>query len=472
MTEALEELLNTTGDKTLSMAELVASLSQALDLTEGEPMGHSIRSCAIGMALAQALHLSRTEQKELYYALLLKDAGCSANSHQISTWFGTDDRHAKHALKTVNWSRMTEAVRYAIHQAKPGAQWRERLTQIVQLSRRGPKNASRQLVAMRCTRGADVIRSLGWVELAPAAVLNLDEHWDGSGQPQGLRGEAIPLLGRILALAQTAEIFWGRYGKEAARTVVRQRRGTWFDPALSDLFLQLSAHSNFWEKIVQWATPNDIAALDPAPSDIALSSLDPLLHIARVFGEIVDTKSPWTVRHSIRTAHYAQTLAEGMGWSVRRQQEVLLAGFFHDLGKLGVSNLVLDKPGPLDKAERQAIEQHPDFTYRILQPIAALRPLAAVAATHHERLDGSGYHQQLQGEGIPVAGQVIAVADVYDALAHARPYRRQLTTDEVLDIMRKEAGNHLSTSVFDVLQTAVRSGAGYFAEGSEALPEE
>ncbi|MHB1611883.1 MAG: HD-GYP domain-containing protein, partial [Sulfobacillus sp.] len=336
----------------IPLAGLLASLSRALDLTEGEVLGHSIRSCWIGMTLGRALNLPADQQAELYYALLLKDAGCSANAHETSSWFGTDDRAAKHALKTVDWSRKTQAVRYALSQAKRGGNPWERLQQIVQLGKRGPEEVSRELVTMRCTRGADVVRRLGWVTLAPEAVLNLDEHWDGSGQPQGLAGPQIPLLGRILALAQTAEIFWNQYGPVGAQEVVRKRSGTWFDPELASTFLTLSAGAEYWQDLKNLDGPQAIAALDPAPKNIPLSSLDPLLDIARTFGEVVDAKSPWTATHSVRTAQVAQILAKTLGWSVRQQQETLLAGFFHDLGKLGVSNQILDKAGPLTPAER------------------------------------------------------------------------------------------------------------------------
>lgn len=430
-------------------AQLVAALSRALDLTEGEPMGHAIRTCWIGMAIGQALGLSTVERGELYYALLLKDAGCSANAQQVSEWFGTDDRAAKYALKSVNWSNLWHATRYAISQSKPGAPWWQRVQQMVSLGRRGP-GAARELVEMRCRRGADVVRELGWVDIAPDAVLHLDEHWDGSGHPRGLQGTGIPVLGRILGLAQTIEMFWSRFGADGALQVARDRRGTWFDPELVDLFLALGQNTAFWQQLAAVTGPDAIARLDPAPSTISLTSLDQLLHIARVFGEIVDTKSSWTAMHSLRTARYAAGLADVMGLDRRLQEETLLAGFFHDLGKLGVSNLILDKPGPLDPDERKAIEQHPELTYHILEPITPLAAVASAAAAHHERLDGTGYYRGLAGDAIPQTGQIVAVADVFDALAHARPYRRQLGVDEVLAIMRADAG--LSRAAVEALE--------------------
>ncbi|SMC02173.1 HD domain-containing protein [Sulfobacillus thermosulfidooxidans DSM 9293] len=432
-------------------AELVAALSRALDLTEGEPMGHAMRTCWIGMEIGRHLDLPEKERAELYYALLLKDAGCSANAQQVAEWFGTDDRSAKYALKSVNWSNLWHAMRYAVSQAKVGAPLAQRIYQIVSLGKRG-QGAARELVEMRCTRGADVVRELGWVNIAPQAVLNLDEHWDGSGHPRGLKGEEIPILARILNLAQTVEIFWNRSGPDSALQVAQDRKGTWFDPELVDIFLAIARPAQFWYQLNHISDPHSIAALDPDPSAIPLNSLDQLLHIARVFGEIVDTKSSWTAMHSMRTARVAAEIAEIMGLSKRLQEETLLAGFFHDLGKLGVSNLILDKPGRLDEMERREIEKHPQWTYHILEPLSLLHPVAVAAASHHERLDGCGYHLGLKGQEIPLTGQIVAVADVYDALAHARPYRRQLDTDEVLAIMRPDAGIKLSGPAMEALE--------------------
>ncbi|AEJ39668.1 metal-dependent phosphohydrolase, HD subdomain protein [Sulfobacillus acidophilus TPY] len=435
----------------MSLATLIATLSRALDLTEGEPLGHAIRSCWIGMQLGEALSLGEDERHELFYALLLKDAGCSANSHQVSEWFGTDDRSAKYELKSVNWSRLSHAVRYAVAQTKPGAPWRERLTAIANIARRGPQ-AARTLVEMRCTRGADLVRELGWVSLAPDAVLNLDEHWDGSGQPRGLRGHEIPLLGRILSLAQTVEMFWSRFGPEAARDVARSRRGSWFDPELVDAWLSMSADDTLFTQLAALNLPHQIASYDPKPRSLPWDDHAVLLPIAQVFADIVDTKSSWTASHSWRTAHYAKSLTEILGEPPALQEAALLAGLFHDLGKLGVSNLILDKPGPLSPAERAAIETHPQMTYTLLEPLVPLHMIAEGAAAHHERLDGTGYYRHLKGPHIPYLGQIVAVADVHDALAHARPYRRALSTEDVLAIMRSDRTTKLSPDVFDALE--------------------
>lgn len=437
---------------------LIATLSRALDLAEGEPMGHGIRSCWIGMEISKSLTLSSTQQSELFYALLLKDAGCSVNAAQVTQWFGTNDQEAKRNLKTVNWSNLYHASRYAIQNARPGAPMAQRVAQMVALARRGP-NAARQLVQMRCTRGADVVRSLGWASLAPDAVLNLDEHWDGSGSPRGLTGSQIPLLARILLLAQTIEIFWNRKGPEAAMRVVAERRGAWFDPELAQVALTLGSEAGFWQRLGEVAGPQAIVALDPHPVSISLASADALLPVARVFAEIVDAKSPWTARHSERTARYAGLLARQVGAAESDARQLELAGLYHDLGKLGVPNLVLDKPGRLSPDEFRVVQRHPALTYEILAPLAPLRPTAVVASAHHERLDGSGYHQGLRGSELPEGAMLVAMADVFDALTSPRPYKPGMEPDDALRVMEPDAGTKLPAETFLALRDLVRSGA-------------
>jgi HD-GYP domain-containing protein (c-di-GMP phosphodiesterase class II) len=435
----------------IESGELIAGLSRALDLTEGEPMGHSIRACWIGMQVAAAAGAEESVADDLYYALLLKDAGCSANAAQVSSWFGTDDHSAKMDLKQTNWSRMHEAVLYAMKHAAPQERLVRRFAQMVQLSGRGIKGA-RELVQVRCTRGASIVRSLGWTGSVPEAVLNLDEHWDGQGYPRGAKGEDIPFMARVMLLSQTAEIFWRTRGAEGARQIVRDRGGTWFDPSLADVFLSVSQDPAFFADLGAMDSPQAIRAAFPKVAQ-GIQDMTDILKTAEIFGQIVDAKSPWTRLHSIRTAHYARQIATKMNISDVDADGVTLAGYFHDLGKLGVSNLILDKPGQLTAGERAAMEVHPALTFRILEPLSDLRSVAYDAACHHERLDGSGYHQGLRADAIPTPAQIVAVADVFDALTADRPYRQGLSPEAAFAIMRPDAGVKLSGPALEALMS-------------------
>ncbi len=456
----------------LTRATVIATLSRALDLTEGEPLGHSLRACWVGMQLGAVLGLDEDTRRQLFYAILLKDTGCSANAHQVSSWFGTDDRAAKRDLKMVNWSRLYDAIRYAMRNAAPGGPVVRRVRQIAALGRRGP-GAARELVRERCTVGAALVRRLGWDDMVPDAVLHLDEHWDGSGYPLGIGGSDIPLLARIANLAQQVEIAWSRGGAPAARDVVRARRATWFDPELVDALLTMARAPAFFDALGSIREPADLAVVSPAaPAEDTVSVESGLVSMAEVFAEIVDRKSPWTVHHSERTALYAGRVAEQMGWGPVVVQETVLSGFYHDLGKLGVSNLILDKPGRLTAEEFRAVQEHPALTAEILSPLSAegtLHRVAAAAAAHHERLDGSGYHRGLSGGDIPPSGTVVAVADVFDALTSARPYKAGMTPDDALGLMMPEAGRQLAGDAVAALAELVRAGALPIADPSEGV---
>src|SRR3954454_20259345 len=229
------------------LSRVLAAMSYALDLTEGEPPGHAARSCKIGMRLAQEIGLDGAERSRLFYALLLKDAGCSANSAKMAALFGADDQVAKRSSKRVNWSGRLPALVWSLRTVAPGGSVRARVDRLRAIKAEG--EVTRALMQARCDRGAEIALMLGLEPETADAIRALDEHWDGGGQPRGSRGEEIPLLGRILCLAQTAEIFHAAGGVRAAWRVARRRRGRWFDPALVDAFGTLRGDTAFWDSL-------------------------------------------------------------------------------------------------------------------------------------------------------------------------------------------------------------------------------
>ena len=139
-------------------------------------------------------------------------------------------------------------------------------------------------------------------------------------------------------------------------------------------------------------------------------------------------------------------------------RRVRRAGLLHDIGKLGVSNLILDKPGKLDANELAIMRKHPGYTHQILQQVTGFRELAEMAASHHERLDGKGYHRGLTADQLPTAARILAVADMYEALAAKRPYRQDLTDEQVMDILTKNTGAGICPNVFAALKTYIANG--------------
>ena len=242
----------------IALSGVISALSYALDITEGQPAGHAVRSCAIGMRIAEELGLPSDTRSDLFYALLLKDAGCSANAERMAALFGADDRAAKRTSKLVDWSNPLQAVLWSWRTVAPGGSLRDRLGRMKGIKDAG--EVTKQFMEARCDRGAEIARMLYLTEETAAAIRSLDEHWDGRGMPDGLRGDEIPLLARILCLAQTAEIFHAAGGVKAVRTVAKRRRGRWFDPALVDALLRVCRDAGFWRTLED----PDVSGWEPA----------------------------------------------------------------------------------------------------------------------------------------------------------------------------------------------------------------
>src|SRR3954447_13368059 len=429
----------------IRLSDVLAALSHALDITGGQPRGHAERTCLIAMRLADDLGLDEDTRSSLFYAALLKDAGCSSSA----ALYGADDTAVKTERKRTDFANTPEALLHLVRTVAPGGSplaKARHLRRILALGRAG----SREIVDLRCERGADVARAVGLDETAATAILHVDERWDEKGAPQGLEGEAISLVGRVLALAQCASVFWPDGGAASACDVARRRRGTWFDPALVDALSAIEHDAAFWRTLDE---PR-VGAVERADR-VLVADEHRVDAIAQAFSRVVDAKSPFTARHSAGVADIAARLALELGLGAGEARRLHRAGLLHDIGKLGVSARILDKPGSLDAAEWQAMRRHPEWSLQILQRIPAFVELAHVAAAHHERLDGSGYFRGLGADHLDLPARILAVADVAEALSSDRPYRGALAADDVLDIMRGEAGVALDATAFAGLEAVL-----------------
>jgi HD-GYP domain-containing protein (c-di-GMP phosphodiesterase class II) len=435
----------------IRLSEVISALSYALDLTEGQAEGHSVRTCLIGMRLAAEIGLGDEEKSSLFYALLLKDAGCSSNAARTCELFGTDDFAVKRTWKMVDWSRGWDAFVHTFRNVVPGTGVAGRARRVIHMA--GLGSPGTELVRTRCERGADIARLLGFAEETAAAVRALDEHWDGGGKPAGVAGEAIPPLARIACLAQTVELFHAAGGVEAALRVARARSGRWFDPALVRALEATRRDAAFWRSLAGDARAR-VAALEPEDR-VLLADEARLDRVAEAFARVIDAKSPYTALHSEGVARYAVAAGRVLGMDGAALRDLRRAALLHDVGKLGVSNAILDKPAALTEDEMAVVRRHPEYTARILSRVRSFRELAEVAGAHHERMDGRGYHRGVRAGTLPAAARILAVADVCDALSAARPYRAALPRERVLEIMRAQAGPARCPQCFEALETAL-----------------
>jgi HD-GYP domain-containing protein (c-di-GMP phosphodiesterase class II) len=445
--------LAATAPNGLRLSELIGALSHALDLTEGQPKGHCVRCCWIGMHIAREIGLSPRAQWELYYTLLLKDLGCSSNAARICELYLADDLSFKRDFKRVG-EGTPQALAFVLTHTGLGAGLAQRLSAVMNIVRNGPSIAH-ELIQTRCQRGADIARQLRFPEAVADGIHALDEHWNGQGKPDGLRGTEIPLYGRIALLAQVVDVFRTTDGPAAALAEARSRVGQWFDPDLVAALERVSAATpNFWTMLDADTLDASVRALEPGQFSVVLDD-DYLDDIAAAFGQVVDAKSPYTSGHSERVAHYAEGIARALGLSDERRRWLKRAALLHDVGKLGVSTAVLDKPGKLDADEWEAVRRHARYTQEILGRIHAFGELAQVAAAHHERLDGAGYPNRLAGDAISLETRIITTADIFDAISAQRPYRNAVPVDKTLAIMAETVGTALDPICFEALRQVV-----------------
>lgn len=444
--------MDTAEPQTLRLAELLGALAHALDLTEGQPEGHCVRCCWIGIHVGQAAGLSAAELSDLYYVLLLKDLGCSSNAARVCQLYLADDLLLKRDFKFIDGS-LPQALRFVLSHTGMRSGLSERFRAMMQIFQNGGEIA-RELIETRCHRGADIARRMRFSETVAAGIQNLDEHWDGGGKPLGVAGRAIPVQARIALLAQVVDVFRTGSGIEQARREVRNRSGTWFDPALVTAFEIVAADPSFWKAM---QSPDlDTAVLDMEPGRCAaLVDEDYLDDIASAFAQVIDSKSPFTSGHSDRVTLFADMIAEQLGFSPDARRWLKRAALLHDIGKLGVSNTILDKPGKLDQDEWMAMRMHAAFSEAILSRVSAFRHLSIVAGAHHERLDGKGYPKRIGGEAIALETRIITVADVFDALTADRPYRPALSVAKAFGILEAEVGTAFDPRCVAALRNAM-----------------
>jgi HD-GYP domain-containing protein (c-di-GMP phosphodiesterase class II) len=457
----------------LRKSEIISSLSFALDLTEGQPLGHSVNSCLLGMRIAELIGIPQSDLADLYYAMLTKDLGCSSNAARMFEVFGGDDLQAKREVKTQDWSKVTfDGVNYLLRNVLPGRPPHERLMAIAQVALQRDKQA-RAFTEIRCERGAQIALRLGFSAKTSEAIRYLDEHWDGKGYPRGLKGDDIPLFSQVMNLAQTIEVFATLNGPDDAFKVARERCGTWFDPAMVNAIAPLERESDIWSSMEDGTAKEKVAKMQPGGDSRVVDDAE-IDRICEAFAAVIDAKSPYTHDHSQRVTEFAVSIGTALGLGKDDLRILRRAGLLHDIGKLGVPNSILDKPGKLTAMEWETVRLHPYYTQRILERISGFEHLAFIASTHHEKLDGSGYYRNLRGSQLPTESRALVVADIFDALFSIRPYRAAMPVEKVLEIMGKDVPHALDAECFEVLKALAPKMASRAADGPirKEVPQE
>jgi putative nucleotidyltransferase with HDIG domain len=437
-------------EERIALSEVISALSVALDLTEDAVPGHAIRSCLIGMRIGAAVGLDVDHLHDLYYALLLKDVGCTSNAARMCMILGADEREGKRRVKTVDWTRVSmDGLKLAWVNSLPGANRLQKIFKVVELGL-GRERNNAEMIGLRCERGADIVLKIGLNQRCADAIYSLDEHCNGSGYPDRLKGADVPILARIVGIAQHLDIFAQEQSRERALTTMVERSGTWFDPELVRIAASLYRSNELWTGC--GTVEERTMAMEMEPGEVQIIGTDRVDRVCEAFADVVDAKSPFTYRHSIGVTDAAVGLATQFDLPVDRLHLLHRAALLHDLGKIRVPNTILDKPGKLDADEWLIVREHPALSQQILERIQSFSTIASIAGRHHEKLDGSGYPYGLTAEQLSLDDRILAMADIYGALSEDRPYREGLPPQQILDILGKDVPHKLDPEVFEALK--------------------
>jgi HD-GYP domain-containing protein (c-di-GMP phosphodiesterase class II) len=407
----------------LRLTELLASLSLATDLVTGQPLGHGLRTCLLAVRLAWEMGLGIEDVRAVHSVSLLRFLGCTADSSETAQMAGGDDLTFNADMAPVMNGSQVEGMRQlvkAVGRGEPPI----RKSRMVFTALTGAGDPAGGLAA-HCEVATMLGRRLGMSERVNTALPAAYERWDGNGYPAGLEGEAIPIEIRVATVAGDVDLFV-RLGADV-RSLVERRSGKAYDPMVVNAFQGLAGPT-------PEASWDEVLAAEPQPVKY-VEDLDAAL---TVMADFADLKSPWTRGHSTKVADLAETAAQGAGLGEPEAHRVRRAGLVHDVGRVGVPNGIWDKPGPLSTDEWERVRLHSYLTHRILSRCTGLAEFEGLASSHHERLDGSGYHRQSTASQLSIEARLLAAADVLAAVTSTRPYREALDVAAAERTLRRE----------------------------------
>ncbi len=371
----------------VNLRQVTYALSDALDMVGVDALGHGKRVAYMAAECANQLAVPRERYDRLICAAILHDCGVSST------------RIHQHLIQELDWSG----------------------------------------VQAHCDRGGRLLQGCRpLADLAEPVRLH-HTHWKVL-EGQRLDAEDVEIA-NLIFLADRVDALCAQHGTEnllLARkeicNVIRGQSGHLFAPYLVDAFATVSQRESFWLTLDEREIDHYLRAWVARGATYRVDSPS-LRAVADIFATVVDAKSPFTAEHSRGVAVLSRNIGAWAGLDRMTCDKLELAGLLHDLGKLRVPDEILEKAGPLDERELAVMARHSFDTYAILEPIEGLHEVALWAAMHHEKVSGEGYPFRHSGEALPLEARILAVADVFQALAQERPYRAPLPPGEIVRIL-------------------------------------
>jgi HD-GYP domain-containing protein (c-di-GMP phosphodiesterase class II) len=435
------------------MGDLLCAFAYASDLAFGLQFEDSLRSCYLATRLAQELGVSQEDVSTSYYTALLKDAGCTSWTSELAAIWQTDEIVARRELILFTDFRTAAGIEAWVRRyVAPDLPLSSRQSHLAEVIDSMP-----QVIIEAITNTADVAgrisRRLGLSESVQSATRHLFELWDGSGAPEGLQAEQIPMASRIVLVSFFAIPISRVHGHDAAISALKQGAGSTFDPVVVAAFERLSQQDEFWAGLEGDRIHERVLALEPASAmrDVGDERVD---DIALAFADFIDLKSRFAAAHSRRVSKVAEQLARLMSCAPEAVVQIRRAALMHDLGIAAVPSFFLEKPeDQLSEGEWDQYRLHPYHGERILSRVPTLSPYAEMVGNHQERLNGSGYYRGLRSPNISLGSRIIAVADRLDELTHDSPGKPAISVAAAVDLLSKDDG--LDAAIIGALRQAV-----------------
>ena len=443
---------HTSSERPVRAAEVVGALSLATDLGTGQPLEHALRTAVLAVRLGELAGASTQELGDTYYAALLHASGCTSNGHEAAQLYGDDIAH-RAAFYLIDPANPAEVLAFYRSHIGVGRSPEVRAKLIEEaIANAAPR--AREAFAMMCEVAQ---RFAGWLGLGTgiqAALEYVFARWDGKGFPNAA-GDAIPLPMRLLHVARDVSLFLTAAGADEARAVLERRAGAAYEPRLAELavrnldgLLAELDETQMWEQ-----------ALESEPSPPVFIAGERIDAGFAAIAAITGLKSPWLREHSTSVAELAEAAAWRKGIPAESITFLRCAALALDLGRIGVSNAIWEKAGPLGFGEWERVRLHPHFTERAFAQSPALASIGVLAGSHHERLDGSGYHRGSRGPTLDLAARILAASDCYVAMREARPYRPALDSPAAeAELQRDATEGRLDPEAVDAVLAAAGHG--------------
>jgi HD-GYP domain-containing protein (c-di-GMP phosphodiesterase class II) len=419
-------------DEEVRSAELVAALCLATDLGMGYPLEHGLHTTLVAARLADRLGVDDATASQTYYACLLFHAGCTTDAHVGAEIFG--DSLLTHFTPVMYGSGREVLGGLLRALPEPG---RPATVRALQVARGLPRMAREQrphLTAM-CEVAQMLAEEVGMPPAVGEILAHTTERWDGRGPLRRAKGEQIALPMRIVHVAVDAVLQRLLGGEAHAVRLVGERAGRGLDPEVAACLtahageiLALEEHGSAWDETLA-SEPSAPRMLSGAALDRALAAV----------GNFADLISPYLAGHSAGVAEVAVGAARRCGIDPAGTTTLRRAALVHDVGRVAIGARVWQKPAPLNADESEEVRLHAYHTERVLSRSPFLSALAPLAAAHHERLDGSGYHRGASGAELTLPARLLAAADAYHAMGEPRPHRPALTPEQAAQELCEEA---------------------------------